>query len=170
MGDTGLVRCGCGASTPDMEGPTHAYFGSTPGCWHLFGEVMARDYADYSHGALHNLAVDTYAAQHPHNPDRRNRQSVGVHLISLCAILERNVTAARASTLIGDIAFTQRRRGWEWPHLVPEWLGAVTITDVHDASGPEAHREQVRLWASSVWDAFSEHQPTVRSWLDAAWS
>jgi hypothetical protein len=29
--------------------------------------------------------IDAYAAQHPTNTDRRNRQSVAVHLMSLCA-------------------------------------------------------------------------------------
>jgi hypothetical protein len=32
--------------------------------------------------------VDSYMVQHPGNPDRRNRQSVAVHLMSLCASLE----------------------------------------------------------------------------------
>lgn len=82
---TELDLCDCGALVPKIDGPTHAYFGNNAGCWQLFGEVLARDYADYQHGALHNLAVDTYAVQHPRNADRRNRQSVGVHLISLRA-------------------------------------------------------------------------------------
>ena len=154
---------------PNVDAPTHAYIGSAPGCWQLYGEVLAHEYTDFEYSALHNLAVDTYAVQHPHNEDRRNRQSVGVHLISLCALLERDLAADKARTLIGDIAFAQRQRGWEWPHWVPPSLGKITVAEVHAAPGPTAHHEHIRLWADSVWQAFSEHHHTVRGWLDAAW-
>ncbi len=153
-----------------MTGPTHAYIGSVPGCWQLYGEVLAHEYTDYAYGALHTLTVDTYAVQHPHNADRRNRQSVGVHLIGLCAVLEHDLAVDEARTLIGDIALAQRQRGWEWPHVVPPSLGAITVADVHAAPGPTEHRERIRLWAGSVWEAFSEHHHTVRAWFDAAWS
>ena len=166
---TELDLCDCGALVPKIDGPTHAYFGNNAGCWQLFGEVLARDYADYQHGALHNLAVDTYAVQHPRNADRRNRQSVGVHLISLRALLERNLDAAKARTLIADIAFAQRRHRWEWPHLVPPTLGATTVVEVHSATTPEEHREQIHRWAHGVWQASAEHHTLVRQWLDAAW-
>ena len=38
-----LVLCpGCGASVPDVDCPVHAYIRSAPGCWQLYGEVLAR--------------------------------------------------------------------------------------------------------------------------------
>ncbi|UAL29022.1 DUF5946 family protein [Nocardioides rotundus] len=166
-----ITRCepGCGATVLDVEGPTHAYIGSSPGCWQVYGEVLDLEYADYRQGALHNLMVDAYAVQHPHNADRRNRQSVGVHLISLCALLEHDLSAGKARTLIGDAAFAGRMQGREWPHLVPSSLGAITVTDVRDALGPDERAEWVRRWADSVWAAFSDHHETVRQWLRDAW-
>ncbi len=70
-----LVPCvGCHALVADTDGPTHPYFGASPGCW-----------ASY---AAWPLAVDAYAVQHPGLPERRASQSVWVHLVSLCLIVE----------------------------------------------------------------------------------
>jgi hypothetical protein len=153
---------------PDVVGPTHAYISAVPGCWQLYGDVLATLYPDPRLVRTHTLAVDAYAVQHPHHDDRRNRQSVGVHLISLCALLERDLPAARSRTLIGEIASARRARGGEWPLLVPADLGPVSIADVHAADGA-ARPAAIQQWADSVWQAFAEHQPTVRGWLDAAW-
>src|SRR5436190_1879442 len=42
------VPCiGCGVLTPDADGPTHPYLGASPGCWAVYGEVLAREYGEY---------------------------------------------------------------------------------------------------------------------------
>lgn len=163
-------RCqpGCGALVPVVDGPTHAYISSVPACWHVYGEVLALEYTDPEYAALHRLTVDAYAVQYPHNPDRRNRQSAGVHLMSLCAVLERGFDVDNATTVIGKSVHAQRRRGGTWPHLLPQSLGDRTVVDIHAAVGPQDHLQRVRLWADSAWRAYFEHHATVRAWLDAA--
>ena len=32
---------GCGAQVPKKQGPTHEYIGASPGCWELFGQLLA---------------------------------------------------------------------------------------------------------------------------------
>ena len=62
-----VERCfGCFATVPRVEGPTHAYMLSSPGCWKLFTgllDELNRD-ADTAGSVLQN-AVDAYAVQHP---------------------------------------------------------------------------------------------------------
>ena len=79
---------GCGAMVPDVEGPTHAYIGASPGCWAAWGQLQARSFASHAIAAVQPLAVDVYAVQHPGLAERRAIQSVWVHLVSLCLILE----------------------------------------------------------------------------------
>src|SRR5215813_7857026 len=39
------VRCfGCGVAVPDIEGPTHRYMLSAPGCWARYGRPQAGGY------------------------------------------------------------------------------------------------------------------------------
>ena len=41
------VRCiRRGGLLPQMEGPTHRYMESSPGCWYAHGEVLSREYSD----------------------------------------------------------------------------------------------------------------------------
>ena len=146
-------RCvGCGAIVPRSDGPTHEYIGASPGCWTLFGEMTTRAMP------THQLLVDAYAAQHPGVPSRRSIQSVGAHLISLCAQLEHGATPARArEAIIGALGIAYRFV-WLEP---PSWSDVLTIVDV--GAGADVH-----AWAESVWRAWSAHHATVRGWADLA--
>ena len=119
--------------------------------------MSARDFGDYAAAALHQLTVDAYAAQHPGVPSRRSIQSVAVHLISLCAQLERDATPARAREIIIAALGVAYRYVWLDP---PRFDGALSVVDV--AAGAD-----VRAWAESVWRAWAPHHDTVRAWLNA---
>ena len=85
---------GCGAPLPDdPNGAHHRYMTSSSGCWETFGQVLAREFSEPGWFAEHRLTVDTYAAQHPGEDDRRQRQSVALHLIALCHRLEHRLDA-----------------------------------------------------------------------------
>lgn len=145
------VRCSCGATFPRSENvTTHRYIRSAPECWAAFGEVLAREYEHpVLFGAVHQLTVDAYAAQHPENQPAKSLVS---HLVSLYSILERGGAGPAAIK-----AFVEGRR--EFPTLVtPTDLGPLTIADVAAAEEPDTHRDTVRHWARQVWGAWSgEH-------------
>ena len=156
------IAClGCGARVPDVEGPTHRYLGASPGCWAVFGEVLAREYSDFRYGRAHQLAVDAYAAQHPGEPSPQTIQSVAVHLLSLYWILERGRSASEAARGRQRVAVRKSDFVWLAPPSSP---GEITVVDVQAAASPEAHLERAHDWARSVWDAWSEHHETVRRW------
>jgi hypothetical protein len=152
MTDTPLVSCiGCGGQVPGIDGPTHVYMRASPGCWHLYGQLIAQ--------AQDRVHVDCYAAQHPGGAehDRRQRQSVAVHLISLCLLLEhhRHPDRGRMSRTV-----LPRRGLDDWPYLPPPaTLGTVTVAN----AGLD-----LESWAKSVWTAWSAHHGTVRNWAEAA--
>ena len=152
----------CGARVPAADGPTHAYFGAAPGCWALYGEVLAREYGDVRFGRVHHLTADAYAAQHPGRPERRTVQSVAVHLISLHLSLEQGappdaLVRARQAAADGSAHFR-----WLEP---PADRGAVTVRDIHAAGDdPDAHGRLARAWAEGVWQAWVRHHAQVRAW------
>jgi hypothetical protein len=131
----------------------------------MYGSVLAW-HAELSGLVAGDLAiaqriVDAYAVQHATSPDRRNRQSVAVHLMSLCAALEHGVSGTRLRQIIGG--WTHR----DYPQLLPRPSDyPVTIRDVGDA----AERSRLAVigdWADSAWAAWSAHHETVRIWLTA---
>jgi hypothetical protein len=150
---------------PDGPGPVHAYMHASPGCWALYcglEDWKASLGAGHDAPTLSQHLVDSYAVQHAANPDRRNRQSVAVHLMSLCASLEQGIPGTRLRRMIGTWT------GREYPLLVPR-PGAyqLTVRDLADAPGQDRAGLAADM-ARSAWTAWSAHHDQIRAWLDAA--
>jgi hypothetical protein len=161
----GSAPCpGCGGLVPDVDGPTHAYIAASPGCWRACGELQASEYERFGYPPTHRLVVDAYAAQHPGDgSDRRDRQSVFVHLVGLCAVLERGVYPPQATGLLrralrafDDYPVLERTRG----------PGELTLLHVAGAAELEDYERRAREWAQAVWDAWSDHHARIRAALD----
>lgn len=151
---------GCDLILPRVDGPTHAYLGSTPACWALYGEVLAREFQDRSLFGVHQLTVDAYAVQHPGVEQRRTIQSVAVHLMTLALWVEDGADPRAGSVLHARMV---ARPDYTWLEP-PRPNGTLTVADVHRATAGE-HRGAVEAWARSVWQAWDEHHPTVREWI-----
>ena len=155
---------GCGLDLPASDGPAHAYIGASASCWALYGQLLAREFADPARFAVHQLTVDAYAVQHPGVPERRTKQSVGLHLLTLCLVLERGADPADGPRLHQRFA---ERPDWAWLDP-PRPNGTLTVENVLEAATVAEHHARVRAWAADVWAAWEPHHETVRRWLDAA--
>jgi hypothetical protein len=102
---------------------------STPSCWAAFGRVLAREYSDQSFFGAHRLTVDSHAVQHPGQPSKQSIQSVGVHLVRLCLLLEHQLTAENANSAMTRAA--KQKSSYTW-------------------LAPPLHRSVVRSWVSSA--------------------
>jgi hypothetical protein len=145
---------------PDVAGPTHAYIGASPGCWGVWGEVQARSFASAAIAAVQPLAVDVYAVQHPGLAERRAIQSVWVHLVSLCLILEGGRSPAdgiRAKQLLlaGPRSFSRLEP--------PASRYSMTVLDLAAVTDPGVMPNIVRQWAHVTWDAWRPHQDAIRA-------
>lgn len=159
------LRCvGCGGLFPDTAKSTHAYMRTSPGCWQAYNEFAA-GVTDL--GLSH---VDAYASQHPDGAshDRRQRQSLGVHLTALCLGLEFGVSRLDAVRTRLSATVLPLLNVSEWPLLSPPaeraWL---TVEDVvkRRSTTPEV---EVAQWRKSVWEAWEEHHDVIRAWARAA--
>jgi Family of unknown function (DUF5946) len=162
-----MTRCpGCHALVADVEGPVHAYVPSAPGCWKVFGEVQADESLRFGYPPEHRLVVDAYMAQHPGDGrDRRDRQSVFVHLVALCALLERSVPPDRVTRLLGPVV----RSRSDFPLLAPRAdPGAVTVLRMVGAVDLADYGARAREWATAVWDAWAHEHALVRAALTDA--
>ncbi len=140
----------------------HRYLESSPGCWAVYGEVLAREYQQPAYFQAHKLTVDAYAVQHPGQPSPQSIQSVAVHLIRLCLLLERGLDMERANAAMLSATSQKTKYHWLPP---PGSRGEITAADVHRTASAAEHIARVRAWAASAWTAWSEHYGTVHSWL-----
>ncbi|HSI99072.1 MAG TPA: DUF5946 family protein [Patescibacteria group bacterium] len=157
---------GCGARyAPHPTNLTHAYIGASPACWATFGELLAREFQDPAYGRLHRHTVDVYTVQHPGEDDRRQRQSVALHLIGLCHWLEHGLDAQRVIAATQSVLKGGRP---DWPWLTPPTAHEMTVRDVLAATSGEEHERLVRTWAERTWDAWRDHHDVVRRWAAGA--
>lgn len=152
---------GCGARyLPHAVDETHPYIGASAACWATFGEVLAREFGDPAYGQVHRHTVDVYAAQHPGTDDRRQRQSVALHLVAVCQWLEHGLGVEELNAITGRLA----NDGRPWPWLTPPDAFPMAVVDVVAARTGLEHVDLVRRWAEATWDAWSAHHGVVRGW------
>jgi len=152
---------GCRARyLPQAVDETHPYIGASPACWAAFGEVLAREFGDVTFGRVHRNTVDVYAVQHPGTDDRRQRQSVALHLIGVCHWLEHDIEVERLNAITQRLVNSER----DWPWLEPPSGYPMTVVDVLAARDGAEHVRLVRRWAEETWSAWSAHQQPVREW------
>ena len=151
---------GCGTVLEECEGPVHRYMESSPACWAVYGLVLTREYSGPSYFSAHKYTVDSYAVQHPGHPSPQTIQSVAVHLIRLCLMLEHGIGNDR-----GGEAIRAAAKGTYFWLTPPASLGRMTVADLKDASDAAAHGAYAKAWAESAWSAWSAHHDQIRRWL-----
>lgn len=165
--DPATIACPqCGAIVPAGDGPRHVYVPAAPGCWAAFGALRADEMRRFPDSTDNNLVVDAYMAQHPGDgTDRRDRQSVFVHLVSLCAVLERGAPPADSPQVLRAVLAGRR----DFPVLPrAHGPGELTVLHVADVADQADHDRRARAWAASVWDAWRDHHPAIRAALAAS--
>jgi hypothetical protein len=156
---------GCGIVLPRRDGPRHAYLGASAACWSLYQRLSCPSSASPDPSRVRRLIGDAYAAQHPGVEQVRSVQSVAVHLMDLCVLLERDGEVRRPARVLGR---TQPRRAVDLHWLAPpEARGSMTLIDAIGREVGALRAERVEAWAAEVWAAWELHHATVRRWLDA---
>ena len=157
---------------PGAAGPRRAdarLHGRVAACLRLYGRASSLSWGQRDGLPLLRLVVDAYGAQHPGVAPDPVVQSVAVHLMGLCTILERGAHAE--PRLMHRARARARRRPrrldlhWLEP---PRPIGTLTISGPVQAVGGEEHAASVEAWARDVWAAWEPHHETVRDWVDRA--
>jgi len=152
----------CGLETEKLDSPTHRYMASTPGCWALFGRVLAREYENVLYWRAHELTVDAYALQHPGTESRQTINSINIHLASLYSYFV-------LDTAIDDLAKVKKRMSgkkvayhWLQP---PDDLSGMNVADIFAAFSPDEHFERVELWARFLFEKWEDQHKTTAGLL-----
>lgn len=164
MGHTSTCN-GCGLVLPSEPGPVHAYVPSSPECWRELGLVQADELERFAYPPAHGVVVDAYMAQHPGDgTDRRDRQSVYLHLVGLCALHDGIGLQARARILRIVL-----RAMDDFPCLPPRaGPGGLTIASMRGAATVEEYHKRALDWAGVVWASWEHVHDEIRTTLQHA--
>jgi hypothetical protein len=135
---------------PLGQQPYDGDYHASPECWSVYGEVLAAEFGNaVLFGRVHQLTVDSYAAQHAGG--RHRDKSVCIHLVGLCLVLEHGLAPTAVPPRLQRLAAGTA----SWPHFTPpEERGPLTVLDVALAESAEEHVARVRAWAEQMWRAF----------------
>ena len=150
----------------DLDAPVHAYVPSSAGCWNAFVQMQADEMQRFRNPPARGLVVDAYMAQHPGDgTDRRDRQSVFIHLIGLCAGLEDGTPHHQLRHLFRRVL----DRHPDFPALTRrQGPGPLTVLHIVGASDLTDHERRAREWATAVWESWSSEHGRIRHALRAA--
>ncbi|MFG2053445.1 DUF5946 family protein, partial [Micromonospora sp. NPDC048930] len=115
--------------------------------------------------------VDCFATQHTGgaDSDRRQRSSIAVHLVALCARIERGIPAGQVQRLRQRVsASVLPILGMDdWPLLTPpDHYGELTVPVLRNLPDDE-FVPSLADWPGCVWSAWEHQHGTVRVWTDA---
>lgn len=121
--------------------------------------------ARFGYPPVHGLIVDACAASHGGDgSERRDRQSVCIHLIALCAVIY------GAETPRGRVVLLQRltRRKVEWP-VLKRPVGVPGLSHWHavGAADIDDYTKRAGEWAGAVWAFWYPEHDRIRAMLDA---
>ena len=158
-GDTTCPGCGLVLPAETAASPPPALRSSAE-CWHLYGEVTASAWTDPKVGRLHQLIVDTYAAQHS-GPETA-AITTAFALVGLYLALELDTPGPQVRSAHQRLAGARK----SWPAFTPpSQPSPVTILEVAIADSPESRTAAVLRWAQSVWTSWASHRSTVAELL-----
>ncbi len=156
---------GCGVSAPSAGGAPPVEHHASAGCYALYCQLLARDYANPEYYRLaHQIVVDAYAAQHAGGTSRREIQTVALCLMTLGLFVEDGVPPADGPALHKRMVTPRPDFTWLQP---PALDGLMTVADLLPAATAEEHAYLALRWGTQVWQAWKPHHATIRAWNNA---
>lgn len=151
---------GCGLALPGTDAEPSARTNASAACAARYDELAAFELSRaWLAGRWHQLAVDTYAAQHAGRKAKAISGAFG--LIGLCLALERGRSGVEVRAAHQWLARVRR----EWPVYEPPVAWPQTVADVilTEADFPVT----LRAWAEAVWGAWGPAHAEVAGLIDA---
>lgn len=160
--DAFVVCPGCDLRLPRLEdGVTNPQVNASAECQRLCHELSLYTLSHGDPFFIHQVAVDAYAAQHASPASKPI--TVAFALIGLCLLLERDHTGKAVQRAHMRLA----SRSKLWPSFdPPAHRGSVTVADVLRAAPGGERDTAIMQWASSVWLAWGQAHPAVRTLID----
>jgi hypothetical protein len=161
-GEVVVVCPGCGLRLPALrDEASNPQVNASAECQRSCHELSLYTLSHGDPFFIHQVAVDAYAAQHAGPASKPI--TVAFALIGLCLLLERGYTGKAVQR--AHMRLAKRSKRWPW-FDPPAHRGSVTVADVLRVVAGDERGTAIMQWATSVWTAWEQAHPAVRSLID----
>lgn len=154
---------GCGVKTEQSAGSVHRCSESTPGCWALYGQLLAREYQSFEYMQVHSLTVDAYALQHPGQVSPQTNLSANIHLASLYSYFMLDFPVSRLPEVKGLLAERTIQYDWLQP---PASQTGINVKSVLQSKNAAEHQAAVIKWSEYIFSVWKPHHTTAAGYLE----
>ncbi|HZD60713.1 MAG TPA: DUF5946 family protein [Anaerolineae bacterium] len=162
MSDIISICPGCGLKIPAEEDKLDGRYNASLACRQLYSELSYYTLSLQDTEFIHQLIVDTYAAQHSGKSMRPITTAFA--LIGLYLTFERGFTGRQVQK--AHMLLAQKTKNW--PHFNPPRAKAsLTVLDVIYTSPGQARNEMIGKWGKSVWDVWEPEQKKIKGLAEA---
>lgn len=120
--------------------------------------VYTLEHASHDPSFIHQIAVDTWAAQHAN----KNSKQIGIAfaLIGLYLHIEKGFSGKQVQE--AHMYLAKKRKNW--PEFnPPNKRGDITVIDVMSTSPGKNRDEMIKKWSISVWGAWKESHKKIEN-------
>jgi hypothetical protein len=157
-----VMMCpGCGLLLPSADEQLDDRYHASSACRQLYDELSAYTLSLGDAYFLHQLALDTYTAQHA----GAGIKPIGLTfaLITLYLVCEHNYTGRQAQRVHMLLAKAEKAK--QWPHFrLPEEKAPLTVLDVLNTPEQE-RRDMIQQWGKAVWRIWESEQTRVAEFV-----
>ena len=151
---------GCGLRLESDDQSLNDRYNASNACWQLYGKLSAFTLSLRDPDFIHQLMVDTYAAQHS-GPNVKPI-STTFAMIGLYLTFEKGYTGKQVQRTHIFLA----KKNKEWPRFDRlKEKNALTVLDVLQSPESE-YMNMIRKWGKSVWEMWKPEHESVRKLVE----
>ncbi|MFA5035197.1 MAG: DUF5946 family protein [Candidatus Margulisiibacteriota bacterium] len=140
-------------------------FDGVEDCQAAFAKLIAKEFSNQSLFRAHRLTVDAYCLQHPEQY-MVSSKSAAAHLAGMCWSLEKDHSLNFPPILKKWVDGARTYARVKPPP--PLSRGELNLNHMKGISDPDKYFAAALEWSRSAWNAWSEHKPQARDWVEEA--
>lgn len=162
MDDSLSICPGCGLKLKSVGQSLDKRFNASAACLQLYWDLSAFTLSLRDKEFPHQIAVDSYAAQH-YSPNMKSI-TITFALIGLHLAFERGYTGREVQ--LAHIVLGQLHK--QWPRFENQTKNAaITVLDVLQNITKDNYKEPLTKWGKSVWASWEPEHEKVRKIVDS---
>ena len=152
------IRCpGCGAQIYSYNDKLDKDFHASAACRELYFQISYYTLSLKDSNFIHQLIVDSYAAQH--SGAKTKPITISFALIGLYLVNERSYTGKK----VQEAHMIMANKSKDWPNFkIPEEIKWMTVLDV--IQSPNNKKEDsIKKWCKSVWNVWKPEKEHIET-------